>query len=123
KADREGADRILHELRAMLELAPKKDWEVPVIKTQAVGDQGIEELIRLLSEHRRHLAQDPERAERLRQLRQSELEEILRDQFGEWLREKLARDTALKPQCDQVLSGEISAYEGALKILPKLIKK
>lgn len=123
KSDREGADRILHELKSMLELAPRKAWEVPVTKAQAANDQGVDELLALLDEHRKHLAQDPERPERERTLRQGEFEEILRDQFGEWLKEKLSADPALAPLKGEVLNGQISAYEGALKLLPQLIKK
>src|SRR5690606_4509598 len=60
KADREGADKIVHELRAMLELAPAKEWRVPVLKTQAAQNVGLEELMKTLLEHRASLQNSEE---------------------------------------------------------------
>ena len=44
KADREGADRIFAELRALVEMASSTQ-KVPVLKTQAISNKGIDELI------------------------------------------------------------------------------
>lgn len=121
KADRAGADKIVHELRAMLELAPRKSWEVPVLKTQASEGKGIEELVSVLEKHFAHLQSSPDYQAQATTLRQTELEEILQEQFRKWAHEKLPKEKALKKTLEEVRSGKISAYEGALKIFPKLI--
>jgi LAO/AO transport system kinase len=57
KADREGADELVHLLEAVAARrdCPPGEWRPPVLKTVAVQDEGIDRLIELLFEHRRHL--------------------------------------------------------------------
>jgi len=57
KADLTGADDVVEQLQAMLDLAKKteNDWRPPVIKTVAVNDEGIAELADTLWGHRRYL--------------------------------------------------------------------
>jgi GTPase len=124
KCDREGADRIVHELRAMVEMSQNSDWEVPVLATQADQNLGIKELLASIEEHRRFLDSSKKHANKLNALRQNELEEILQGQFRQWVREEMPHKKGIKTVQDQVLSGKISAYEGASHIFPLLgIKK
>lgn len=122
KADREGADRIVHELRAMLELAPHRDWSVPVLKTKAAAGEGIEELLQTLGQHQQYLAKSQELAHKAQTVRQRELEEILQDHFVGWLRHALPQNTQWEQIRQQVLSGQISAYSGAEQIGQALLK-
>jgi LAO/AO transport system kinase len=82
KADREGADRTVRDLQIMLELrhtvatrtldhddahrfhpgdgevpppGPDAGWEPPIVRTVAVKDEGIEELLGAIERHRQHL--------------------------------------------------------------------
>lgn len=118
KSDRDGADKIFHELRAMIEMSPKADWEVPVLKTQAHHNQGIAELVQTLERHRQHLVQSPHQVEKLSALRQAELNEILGDHFFQWLQSQIPHRNELKGLQKQVLEGQISAYEGAARLFP-----
>lgn len=53
KADREGADRLVAELKVMLEIGQgRTDWSVPVLPVQAVNGVGIEELSARIEDHR-----------------------------------------------------------------------
>jgi LAO/AO transport system kinase len=89
KADREGADRTVRDLQMMLELrrtvsgrplehdaahrfsaghavaapadAPPADWEPPIVRTVAVKDEGVEELLRAIEAHRARLDATGER--------------------------------------------------------------
>jgi LAO/AO transport system kinase len=82
KADRDGADRALRDLRTMLEPshehgepggshagAPAADWTVPVVATVALRDEGVAELASALEEHRRYLEASGELARRRRERR------------------------------------------------------
>ncbi len=120
KADREGADKILHELKAMLELSPEKGWQVPVLKTEALQNTGIPELVQTVEEHRRSIQSSQKHAEKLQALRQNELEEILQDSFRQWLRHQVPHHSEVKAIQEEVLKGKISAYEGAGRIFPLL---
>jgi LAO/AO transport system kinase len=90
KADREGADRAVRELQMMLELrrtvsglsprdqdvrhrpasaaAPELpgpgEWEPPIVRTVAVRDEGIDELVDAIERHRDHLETTGERRTR-----------------------------------------------------------
>jgi len=57
KADHPGADDVVEQLQAMLDLAKRteNDWRPPVIKTVAVNDEGTVELADTLRGHRRYL--------------------------------------------------------------------
>ncbi len=90
KADLDGADRTVRELRAMLELrhavkaapldhdakhrmkgggvkptqADPAEWEPPILKVVAARDQGVAELVAAVERHRAHLEQTGERRRR-----------------------------------------------------------
>jgi LAO/AO transport system kinase len=57
KADRPGADDMVAQLRLMLAMKPHSDkgWRPPVLKTIAVKNQGIPELVDTFRRHRQFL--------------------------------------------------------------------
>jgi LAO/AO transport system kinase len=57
KSDREGADRVEREIRAMQTLAPRSDkWTPPIVKTVAVDGKGVPELAAAISGYENFLA-------------------------------------------------------------------
>jgi len=57
KADREGADGLISQLRAMLRLGdpPANGWVPPILPAVAMRDQGIAEIAAAIERHRNHL--------------------------------------------------------------------
>ncbi|HEY6967624.1 MAG TPA: methylmalonyl Co-A mutase-associated GTPase MeaB [Candidatus Angelobacter sp.] len=56
KSDREGADRVAREIRAMQSLAGRKDrWTPPIVKTVATEGKGIPELAAAIANYERYL--------------------------------------------------------------------
>lgn len=57
KDDKPGADDVVTQLRAMLEMAtiPEDAWHPPVLKTVAVNAEGIAELVNAFWSHRQYL--------------------------------------------------------------------
>lgn len=55
KADREGADRALRELSAMLHLRPAQAWNPPVKKAVAMKNDGVIDILENIGKHRHHL--------------------------------------------------------------------
>ncbi|HKR06777.1 MAG TPA: methylmalonyl Co-A mutase-associated GTPase MeaB [Bacteroidia bacterium] len=51
KADREGADRIIKNIKSSLHLRAQSDWEIPVIKTIATQTEGVLQLLKKINEH------------------------------------------------------------------------
>ncbi len=55
KADREGADDVVRELRQMLHLGAERDWDPPILMTAALEEVGLEELWEALETHADHV--------------------------------------------------------------------
>jgi LAO/AO transport system kinase len=54
KADKEGADDAVKDLRGMLRMGPKLDWVPPIVKTSVVAGDGIDALWDAIDRHRAH---------------------------------------------------------------------
>jgi len=117
KADREGADRTVRELHAMLELrhatlppaapgAPEL-WEPPIVKTIATSSQGVAELAAAVSSQLDFLARTGQRAAREVQRARVEFLAILRERL---LASALARLESTRGKLDEIAS-RIAARE------------
>jgi LAO/AO transport system kinase len=99
KSDREGAERMEREIRAMQSLAIRKDnWTPPIMKTVATEGKGIPELVAAIAKYHQFLEQNALskkkkisnwRERLIEMLRESLLEKVLReqmsdDQIGRW---------------------------------------
>ncbi len=80
KADRDGAERVEREIRAMQTLAIRKDhWTPPIVKTVASTGAGTDELVQAIEGYRAYLQQsDRARARRIENWRER-IAEMLRD--------------------------------------------
>jgi len=80
KSDREGAERVEREIRAMQSLAMRKDnWTPPIVKTVASEGTGITELLAAIEKYREYLQQSGgARARRIENWR-VRIAEMLRD--------------------------------------------
>jgi LAO/AO transport system kinase len=108
KADRDGADATLRELRHMLTLGPRGsgDWRPPVVKAVASREQGIDEVVEALEKHRGWLAETGQLRVRRHRRVADEVESIaltaLRLRMGD-----LRRGRRLDDLADRVLAGDI----------------
>lgn len=57
KADREGADRAVMELEVMLDLANRRGWRPPIVKTIAQTGDNVGGMVAAIERHRRHLTE------------------------------------------------------------------
>jgi len=55
KSDHPAAKTMVNEVRSILALDPDRAWEPPIVLTEAVRGDGIEELWAEVEAHRRHL--------------------------------------------------------------------
>jgi LAO/AO transport system kinase len=88
KADREGADKTIRQLRSMLHLgAPAADgWEPPVIPAVATSGQGIAEIIEAAGRHAAHLRTEGGADARARATAEGELRAAVQELAVERLR-------------------------------------
>ena len=85
KADRDGADRILAELRGMLTLipAPEETWMPPVLPASAARDEGIEPIADALDGHVAYLKTSGELERRRRRIVTARVLKIAQDLVAE----------------------------------------
>jgi LAO/AO transport system kinase len=80
KSDRDGAERVEREIRAMQSLALRHDnWVPPIVKTVASEGAGIPELVETIEKYRDYLQQSGMARERRAQNWRQRLTEMLRD--------------------------------------------
>jgi len=118
KADREGADRLMQELRMMLELTHAGNgWEVPVVATQAHQGTGIEELYRTIEAHRRFLEASGHLERRRALYRRNELWELVERQVRQRLSARAQEDKTLAALVEQVMQGTLDPHSAASRML------
>jgi LAO/AO transport system kinase len=55
KADLAGADRLVTDLRTMLQLGDHREWQPPIVRTVATDGMGVSELVDRVDAHRTYL--------------------------------------------------------------------
>jgi LAO/AO transport system kinase len=103
KSDREGADRVEREIRAMQSLAMRQDrWTPPIVKTVALEGKGISDLVAAIANYEKFLQQQNLilkkkisnwRERLIEMLRDTLLDQLLRERDKEELT-RLAADVA-----------------------------
>jgi LAO/AO transport system kinase len=81
KADREGANDVVRELKSMLRMGPRQDWTPPVVRTSTVNGDGIDELWDAIEGHRAHLEETGGLAERRRRRILEEVEGMVAERL------------------------------------------
>jgi len=90
KSDREGAERVEREIRALQSLAVRNDrWVPPIVKTVASEGQGIAELATTIAEYEAYLQKENLTLQRNIQNWRERLVEMLRDALLDKAREQL----------------------------------
>jgi len=140
KADREGAERTRRTLQMMLDLdtsqrvrhhgqmmtiegleevsPPGQSWRPIICSTVAVRDQGIDELMQAIGDHRRHLQKSAGWAGRERVRAATELDHLLRDQLVAHVLERIG-SAALEQAIEQIVTRQLDAHTAADRLLTK----
>jgi LAO/AO transport system kinase len=125
KADRDGADQTVRDLRYMLSLGGRHSdaghWRPPIVKTVASRDKdnGIDEVLEKIEGHRAWLESSGEAHRRRRERAAREIEAIalafLRERMGD-----VRGSAALGALADRVVAGECDPYSAADELLDQL---
>src|SRR3989442_10586132 len=100
KADKPGADQTVAELAMLLSLDPnrrlhdksKPYWRIPVLKTAAIKNQGITQLVDAVQQHRQYLLESGMLANRAQRQVRSEVESLVLHAVMNALRDELTED-------------------------------
>ena len=110
KADREGAETTVRELRHMISLGQHEGWRPPVLKTVASLGDGIDSLLAAIDEHRIWLTgSGQDRARKLRRIK----DEICALVIGETKSRLSIRAAEIDSLSEAVLDGAMDAYAAA----------
>ena len=92
KSDREGAERTEVELQTALALREYNEWQIPVLQTSAINNEGIEQTVETIERHLSYLKVNKNlennRAEQLTRRVRSIIRNLLNEAF--WTDERLA---------------------------------
>ncbi len=123
KSDREGAERVEREIRALQSLAIRKDrWTPPIVKTVASEGQGTEELATAIASYETFLQKENRALEKKVRNWRERLVEMLRERLLSRVREQLGQDQ-LERYATQVADHQRDPYSLVEEIVGKLGKK
>jgi LAO/AO transport system kinase len=117
KADHPLTDTMIREIKGVLALGPREGWEVPVIRTEAVRGEGVEELAERLAEHRAFIEEEGALSERRRRNLMNEVLAIATFRMRRELEESVREDPDVQDLLDQVVSRELDPASAAVRIL------
>ena len=120
KADREGVERLHLHLQAMLGLAPKKQWQVPILKTIAAQSQGITDLADKIESHLAFLKASGEYEKRERARLRDELLARVREEITRRVLRRETQPGGLAHMVAQLENREIDLSEAALLLLKQV---
>ena len=122
KADREGANRTIGELRNMLMMSlaqtTEAAWEPPIIPCVATQEQGAHSLLEAVRKHWTFLNTTGARASRERRIAESRVLKIAQGLVAETLSRPDTKDAqALRSDLERVVQRELSPYRCARAVL------
>ena len=122
KADRDGADTVVRDLRYMLSLGDRRTdegWRVPIVKTVASRGEGADEVVEQIERHGGWLVDNGQLEVRRRHRAADEVEAIaltiLRERIGD-----LSGSESLALLAGRVVSGELDPYTAADELVSGL---
>ncbi len=122
KSDREGAERVEREIRALQSLAIRSDhWTPPIVKTVASDGTGIGELVAAIAEYEAYLQKENLVLQHSIENWQERLIEMLRDSLLERARDQM-QDGRLAAYAAEVAGHKRDPYTLVEEILGKIAK-
>ena len=113
KADLGGADEVERDLRLMLELGGPSDWDVPIVRTNAVDATGVGDLWESVTDHAAYLATGGRGdAQRRRQI-----EDLVRRAARSELIDRIERQPVPADLLDRVIDGSIDPWAAARELI------
>jgi LAO/AO transport system kinase len=122
KADHPLTDTMVREIKGILALGPREGWQVPIVKTEAVRDRGIEELAQKLAEHRQFIEVEGTLSERRRRNLLNEVLAIASYRMRRELEAAIREDESVQELLDKVVARELDPATAAGTILDRRLK-
>jgi GTPase len=121
KADREGADRTVASIEAVLSLQAfgPQDWRPPIVKTEATSGRGVPELLDTVERFRTHASAS--RGERRRARAEWRIRELIAQRFLQHVETSVLSPGEFDAILDRIASREIDPYTAVDRVLARAI--
>jgi GTPase len=122
KMDHPSAKTMLNEVRSILALDRSRDWNPPIILTEAVRGEHVPELWEKIEEHRAFLEQSGQLEERRRANLAREVFAVAASRAGRHLEQAVADDAELRRLLAEVQARELDPLTAVREILEKVFR-
>jgi LAO/AO transport system kinase len=114
KSDRPESDRMVHDLINMVALNPHDEhsWMNPVLKTEAVRDLGMIELLSAIQSHQDYLTKSGRRTVKAREFLKTEIAEILTERLNHSVMATFETQSGIE-LIQQVVDRQVDPYQAA----------
>ena len=119
KADHPLTDTMVREIRGVLSLAPEREWSVPIVKTEAIRGEGVDELLERLAEHRAFIEERGSLLERRRRNLRNEVVALATSRMRRRLEAAVEQDPEFQHLLDEVVARRIDPASAAATILER----
>jgi LAO/AO transport system kinase len=120
KRDHPAAKTMLNEVRSILSLDKDRDWRPPIVLTESIKGEGIEDLWGKVVEHREHLESNGLLEERRRRNLAGEVFAVASARAKTHLEEAVAEDPELRRLLDEVKRRELDPLTAVREILERV---
>jgi LAO/AO transport system kinase len=122
KRDHPAAKTMLNEVRSILALDTEEDWQPPIVLTEAVKGEGIDDLWARIEEHRRYLEGNDLLAERRARNLAGEVFAVASARAKGHLERAVADDPELRRLLGEVQRRELDPLSAVREILEKVFR-
>ena len=122
KRDHPAAKTMVNEVRSILALDTDEGWQVPIVLTEAVKGEGIDDLWAKIEEHRRYLEENDLLADRRAQNLAGEVFAVASARAKSHLEQAVADDPELRRLLDEVQRRELDPLSAVREILEKVFR-
>ena len=119
KSDHPLTDTMIREVRGVLSLGPQEGWRVPIVKTEAARNEGIDELVEKITEHRAFIEAEGTLSERRRRNLMNEVMALAAGRMRRKLEESIRDDAEVKELLDEVVARRLDPASAAAKLLER----
>ncbi|MBW1804769.1 MAG: methylmalonyl Co-A mutase-associated GTPase MeaB [Deltaproteobacteria bacterium] len=129
KADREGADRTLNDLRLMIEMGQKIDedggWKPRILKTEAVADTGVAETLEEIENHRRYIIESTGSMQLRRRKDRAweELADMVKERLIHEVFNRITESGEFEKAVESVVTGEIDPYTASDELVVPILDR
>ena len=111
KSDREGSNRLVLTLKNMLDTNPslaKEEWDIPVLMTNSLGDDGIDQLIESIDNHFQYLNDGDHLIKKINDRYHRQVKSIIQNRYEKHLWKDEAKISQLEKELSKKIKDRLS---------------